>query len=51
MAKVELDFCHIWQNCIEHDFSEIEFYFELDFEKVKFQKDFQKDDTQVNKSR
>ena len=37
--KIKFHVRHISPNCIELNFGKIEFYFELDFEKVEFQKD------------
>ena len=39
MRKIRFHVCHISSNCIKFDFGEVEFYFELDLEKVKFQKE------------
>ena len=36
--KIEFHICHISLNCIELDFGDINFYFELDFKKIEFQK-------------
>ena len=38
LEKIEFHACHILLNCTDFNFVKIEYCFELDFEKVKFQK-------------
>jgi len=37
--KIKFYVCHISSNCIKFDFGEVELYFELNLENVKFQKE------------